>query len=438
MVGGVALLALGLAACTPATDAQSSTALDQFFNTEEIHSIDVQFDDADYQEMLESFSDTGDKNWISADVTIDGVTYENAGLRLKGNSSLQSLRRGASQSAAVNEGDGTIDAEDPSSLPWLIRLDKYVDGQTHSGRARFVIRGNDTASSLSEAVALAMLQEADVPTQQFAFTAFTVNGSAGRLRLTVDLPDDALWNDDEFGGTGYTYKAESTGNYQYHGDSAEDYVDVFEQKFGDDDMQPLIDFIDFINNSSDEEFAANIGNYLEVDEFARYLAMQNLVNNFDDISGPGNNSYLHYSPETGKMTVVSWDHNLAFGMTPGGNPGGEPPEGMPGDGMGEPPQMPGGAGPGGQTPGGMNATDNPLVTRLEALDDFAATLEQTQNELAAELITSGRAEEILNSYVALLTSQGGDLISVADVESDAASISSQLSADPRQTQPDAA
>ena len=177
---------------------------------------------------------------------------------------------------------------------------------------------------------------------------------------------------------------------------------------------------------------------MEVDQFARYLAMQNLVNNFDDISGPGNNSYLHYSPETGKMTVVSWDHNLAFGMTPGGNPGGEPPEGMPGDGMGEPPQMPGGAGPGGQTPGGMNATDNPLVTRLEALDDFAATLEQTQNELAAELITSGRAEEILNSYVALLTSQGGDLISVADVESDAASISSQLSADPRQTQPDAA
>lgn len=342
--------------------------------------------------MLESFSDTGDKNWISADVTIDGVTYENAGLRLKGNSSLQSLRRGASQSAAVNEGDGTIDAEDPSSLPWLIRLDKYVDGQTHSGRARFVIRGNDTASSLNE--------------------------------------------------------AESTGDYQYHGDSAEDYVDVFEQKFGDDDMQPLIDFIDFINNSSDEEFAANIGSYLEVDEFARYLAMQNLVNNFDDISGLGNNSYLHYSPETGKMTVVSWDHNLAFGMTPGGMMSGAPMGERP-DGMGEAPEgmeppggfdgaMPGGAGQGAQTPGGMNATDNPLVARLEALDDFAATLEQTQNELAAELITSGRAEEILNSYVALLTSQGGDLISVADVESDAASISSQLSADPRQTPPDAA
>ncbi len=44
-----------------------------------------------------------------------------------------------------------------------------------------------------------------------------------------------------------------------------------------------------------------------------HLAFQDAINNFDDIDGPGNNSYLFWDSETGVFTVVAWDHNLAFG-----------------------------------------------------------------------------------------------------------------------------
>lgn len=58
---------------------------------------------------------------------------------------------------------------------------------------------------------------------------------------------------------------------------------------------------------------------MDLDSFATYLAFEDLVNNFDDIDGPGNNSYLFWDSATKKFTIVAWDHNLAFGVSPAGN-----------------------------------------------------------------------------------------------------------------------
>lgn len=171
------------------------------------------------------YSESGDKDWISATVTIDGSTLENVGLRLKGNSSLQALSgkgggpQGAGAAAAKeatasahatapadatapgSSGDGAGTAESPETLPWLIRTDKFVQGQLYQGRTDLVIRGNDT----------------------------------------------------------------------------EDYMDVFEQKTGADDLEPVIKFLDFINNASDEDFTAHLDEYLDVEAFATYLAVQDLL-----------------------------------------------------------------------------------------------------------------------------------------------------------------
>jgi spore coat protein CotH len=61
--------------------------------------------------------------------------------------------------------------------------------------------------------------------------------------------------------------------------------------------------------------------------------MEYLLDNFDDIDGPGNNSYLYYNPATGVFAVVPWDHNLALGgFSGGGGPGLAPPENFNGGG----------------------------------------------------------------------------------------------------------
>lgn len=52
-----------------------------------------------------------------------------------------------------------------------------------------------------------------------------------------------------------------------------------------------------------------------------YLAMMELIDNFDDIDGSGNNTYLWYDAATRQFTIVPWDMNRAFGGALGGGDG---------------------------------------------------------------------------------------------------------------------
>ncbi|MFT6764752.1 MAG: hypothetical protein ACJAXA_003426, partial [Candidatus Aldehydirespiratoraceae bacterium] len=63
------------------TTSAPTTEID-LFDSSVVHTIRVDFDQADYDAMIETFASTGDKDWISATVMIDGTTYADIGLRL--------------------------------------------------------------------------------------------------------------------------------------------------------------------------------------------------------------------------------------------------------------------------------------------------------------------------------------------------------------------
>ncbi|HET7720946.1 MAG TPA: CotH kinase family protein, partial [Acidimicrobiales bacterium] len=345
-----------------------------------VHSIAVTFDQAAYDAMVDAYVASQDKEWIEASITIDGVTLKRVGMRLKGNSSLRGLAR-AGGAGAGGPGGGAMPSgvtrSEPESLPWLIRFDKYVDGQTYQGRTEVVIRGNNTETSLNEAVALELIGLSGAATQKAFATRFTVNGGAPVLRLAIESPNDD-WEESTFDGEGILYKAESTGDYSYRGTDPKAYDEIFDQESDTDNenLAPLISFLDFINNSTDAVFASDLGKRLDVAAFARYLALQDLVGNWDDIDGPGNNAYLRYDEATKQFTVLSWDLNLAFNAMggpggAGGMGGAQPPAGgfvtrqaPPGG------QLPPGGQPpaGGQQarPGGPGGRTNILVQRFQA------------------------------------------------------------------------
>jgi len=391
-----------------------------------VHDIAVTFDQAAYDAMVDTYASSQDKKWIETTVTIDGVTLERVGMRLKGNSSLRGLARAGGPGGGPG---GGVTRTEPESLPWLIRFDKYVAGQTYQGRTEVVIRGNNTETSLNEAVALELIGLSGAPTQKAFSTRFTVNGGPQVLRLAIESPNDD-WEETTFDGDGILYKAESTGDYSYRGTDPKAYDEVFDQESdtANPNLAPLISFLDFINNASDAAFAANLGKRLDVAAFARYLAIQDLVGNWDDIDGPGNNSYLRYDVATKQFTVLSWDLNLAFNAGPGpggmgGMAGAQPPAG------GVRPAPPGGQLPaGGQQPraggpGGPGGRANVLVQRFQANPAFAAMYDQAKTDLRAELFTSGKAAGVLARWTGVLTTHAGDLVDAATVEREAASIS---------------
>ncbi|MET0863598.1 MAG: hypothetical protein ABWZ98_04630, partial [Nakamurella sp.] len=105
VLAGVTTAAL-VASCTSATADQPSAvaaansssasagaaAGTGLFDSSTVHTVSIDYDDAAYQAMIDTFVASGDKEWISATVTIDGTVFTNAGIKLKGNSTLQGLR----------------------------------------------------------------------------------------------------------------------------------------------------------------------------------------------------------------------------------------------------------------------------------------------------------------------------------------------------------
>ncbi|MEO5837867.1 MAG: CotH kinase family protein [Acidimicrobiales bacterium] len=424
----------GSTAANTSSSSERSDDGGELFDSSVVHDIEVKFDQAEYDAMIAAFRSSGSKEWITATITIDGVTLKNVGLRLKGNSSLMGLR--TNNGGRAGGPGGTVSAESPNTLPWLVRLDKNVDGQSYEGYTEFVIRSNNTTTSLNEAVALELIGLTGQATQKAFSTRFSVNGGAEVLRLAIENPADE-WDDDNFANDGVLYKAESGGDYSYRGDDPAAYDEIFDQETDTDEenFKPLTEFLKFINTADDATFAAQLAQHLDVAAFAKYLAGQELVANQDDIDGPGNNSYLRYDDKTGLMTIVSWDLNLSFGSLGGGGGAARPATGAtPGVAPGAAPGANAQPGLGAQTAprtggaGGFNGRSNILVQRFLANSTFSALYTKTLAEMRTQLYGGGAAAEIVSRWTNVLQSQASDLVSATTLAQEAANVSRYFTA----------
>jgi spore coat protein CotH len=404
--------AAGTGSATSSTTERLSAAGTVLFDSSTVHTISVSFSQDAYDAMIASYKSSNTKDWIEATVTIDGKTFQRVGMRLKGNSSLRGLANGRGQGPG-----GLVSAADPQSLPWLLRLDKNVKGQSYDGINDIVIRSNNSKTSLNEAVSLELLQQAGLASERAIPVRFTVNGGSAALRLATELPNDT-WMAQHFSASGALYKAEARGDYSYRGTDPKAYADVFDQEAGKDntDLTPLVEFLDFVNNSDTATFNSTLAAKLDVDSFATYLAMEELIGNFDDIDGPGNNSYLCYDASTGRFTIVPWDHNLAFGGMGGGRGGAA--GNAAGNAQGNTQA---------QVPGPRGKT-NRLVQRFHANADFEALYQNRLAELKKDLYASGVATDILAKWVGVLKAQATDLAPASTIESEAARISGYFQA----------
>ncbi|MFD6095291.1 CotH kinase family protein [Nocardiopsis flavescens] len=403
------------------------------------HTVEVTFDEQEYAEMVDAFQNEGEKEYIRADAVIDGTGIEDVGLRLKGNSTLMSLRGGAGGEEGGGDVGGpgvpALSEDAPEDLPWLISFDEYAEGRAYQGRTEVAVRpaasGSDTA--LNEALALELTEAAGQATQESTPASFTVNGETS-VRLLLESPD-AAWAAGL--GDGVLYKGRAGGSFDYLGEDPTEYEEAFKQvnAEGAYDLTPVMELLRFVEEADDTAFAEELDEHLDTESFARYLALQDLMSNTDAMDGPGNNHYLWYDTSQDRFTVLSWDLNLAFGGTGGptgdtaeegqvsgdtgasedtGAPGGmrppegvEPPEGMEvPEGM-EPPRggFPGGEGGGGD--GGMSmGGSGALKERFLANAGFEALYESAYADLYAELVESGTAADLLAEVTARAEAAG--------------------------------
>ena len=267
----------------------------RLFDASRVHTLNIQVED--WNAFLES---APKEEYIPATVEIDGETFRQVGLRAKGNNSLR------------------LTAEYGLSRYSLkLEFDHYTDGSYHGLDKLSLDASFQDNSYLKTWLAFDIMEFLGVPTPLRSFVWVTVNGQPWGLFLAVEEPEETFARRNFGANHGQLYKpdyrslAEENADVhlRYTTGEPEDYPGIFENAKLDPspaDRQRLVESLKVLNSGEDLETA------VDVEQVLRYFVGQVFVMNWDSYLGHTGHNYLLYEEE-GKLSMLPWDYNLAFG-----------------------------------------------------------------------------------------------------------------------------
>jgi len=292
------------------------------FNKDDIMEIDIDIDEKLWNELADNAME---EEYYSANITINGETYYNVGLRAKGNTTLSQIAN-----------DDTTDR-----YSFKVKFDEYIDGQTLKGLEKLALNNmmQDT-TYMKEYLSYDLLNKMGVSTPAFQYASITLNGEPWGLYLALEVMEES-YIERYYGTTGGNlYKPETTNmaknnmpmekgkeingpmgkntggaDLVYSGDEHSNYSTIFENAIFDytneDDYDKIIAMIKSLNEDIDD-----IEKYLDVDEVLRYFAVNTFVVNLDSYASNMKHNYYLYEQD-GICSILPWDYNLAFGAFQG-------------------------------------------------------------------------------------------------------------------------
>jgi spore coat protein CotH len=244
--------------------------------------------------------------WATGSVTIAGQTFETVGVRYKGN--------------------GTIgDAAGTPKKSFKIDLDKHGGAATFRGLTTLNLHCLVTdPTKLREALAYSIYRAAGVPAPRTAFAEvrLTVPGKHDDELLgfyTLTEPVDKRFLKDRFGSDkGLLMKPEQVREIDYLGEDWAKYTKKYAPRRDATDAEGkrVIAFAKLIHRSDPATFTNEIGSYLDLDGYLRFLAATAFVSNTDSFFALGHNYYLYLHPKTQRFHFIPWDVDRALANFP--------------------------------------------------------------------------------------------------------------------------
>ena len=121
------------------------------------------------------------------------------------------------------------------------------------------------------------------------------------------------------GGYLFEYNWDENFNWSDPGDDLAFYTALFDPKTRDEDAPsllygPIEDMFQAINQARDSDFESAAGEYLDLRQFVRFLAVERFTADIDGFLGKwGPNNFYLYRFEGGNQSVIiPWDRDLAF------------------------------------------------------------------------------------------------------------------------------
>ena len=220
------------------------------------------------------------------DITIDGETIGNVGIRKKGFF-------------------GSIDRGKPSLK---VDFSEFTPDQSWSSLERLTLNNSKQDPSLvDQCLGYSLFRAAGLPASRCNFAHVSVNGQDLGIFVHVESIKDPFLARNFGNAAGNLYEGAVS-------DFRDGYIRTFEAKNGGDGSD--LDAFAQAMESSDEELLANLAPFFDLDDFVTYWAMEGLVGHWDGYSGNSNNFWIYNDPATG-FQFIPWSLDDIFGR---GNP----------------------------------------------------------------------------------------------------------------------
>ncbi len=280
-----------------ADSAESHTYAEHIFQDDTVNEINIEIDEADWQDMLEN---PLEEEYHKANVTINGETVGNVAIRTKGNTSLTSVAN-----------------SDSDRYSFKLDFDYYDNNGNYYGLKKLCLNNNySDNSSMREYISYKIMGELGLDVPECAYSHITVNGEEWGLYLAVEPVDEVFLAEHFADATGDLYKPEGMGgtgaDLVYNGDDISAYTGLnLKTNLNSSDGKEILALMQALEDGEGLE------EVLDVEKALKYIAANVALANFDSYLGMTTHNFYLYE-ENGRFTIIPWDMNLAFGGFGGG------------------------------------------------------------------------------------------------------------------------
>jgi spore coat protein CotH len=224
----------------------------------------------------------------------DGNThqYSGSGIRLRGNTSRFADKKS-----------------------FKINVDKFGGTEKFYGYDKLNLKGShNDPSLLRERLAYYYMREIGGAAPLVNNMEVYINGEYKGLYVNVEQIDDDFVKTRFGNKTGNLYKCLYGASLRNSDDVWNNDVFELETNANINDRSDLVELIDVLNNTSNEDFKTEIEKVLDVDHLLKYLAVEVLTGHWDGYSFNKNNYYLYHNASTDKFEVIMYDTDNTFGI----------------------------------------------------------------------------------------------------------------------------
>jgi hypothetical protein len=277
----------------------------EFFDDSRLHDVELWVHGDDWLRLREGYLEN---TYYPADVAWNGVRVHNAGIRSRGNAS-----------------------RDPRKPGLRVDIDRYVSGQRFLGLKSFILdNSTQDASLLKQRLAMQVFARMGLPAPRQAHARVHVNGTYVGLYLLVESVDKDLvertyqgrasrTGGRERDGVIFDYRWVDEYDFRHLGHDLLQYAARFKPSTHEHAPQeflygPLRDLTRVIEEAPDDRFEEFVNAYLDLDQWVRYVAVENVLAEEDGMLGfAGMNNFYLYRFEHGLASqVIPWDKDQSF------------------------------------------------------------------------------------------------------------------------------